>query len=224
MTTTTEEKVEKNEKPSESSTTSKEKVRAGEDVIKYAETNKEEKTAKKPAPQALKRDEKYVEGFDRTTGKVIRIPLAQVKALSRYIYVHNIFDQTPVIEHVRYKMICPGNSHVSVDIDETLFEDLRHLPQFRGHVHYNYVDGMLKNDPKKGGFYHRTFHASYPEWIRPEDVQSQAKALVSHYGIPDLSGIEKVLWPDFNGQVKRPSLGEEVKEEKTEEVQEDGEE
>jgi hypothetical protein len=223
MVEVTEEKVIKNAKSEETSSDTKDRIKAKDDVIGFAETH-EGQTAKAPAKKqekpALKKDEKYIEGWDRGTGNVIRIPLEQVTALSRYIYVHNIFDPTPVIEHVIYKAIAPGSRVVTFDIDEAMFEDLRQLAKFRGKVHYNYVDGTAKNDPKKGAFFHRTFHVNYPEWIKPEDVQTQAKAIVSHYGIPKLDGIEKVLWPDFDGQIKKASLSDDVKEE----VQEDGEE
>lgn len=223
MGTTTETPTVENKKQEELSKESKDKVRAGDDVIKYAETHEvEKKKPKAPAKPAEKKQTNMIEGFDRFSGKTVTIPLDSITALSRYIYVHNIFDPTPTVEAISFKAIAPGSRIVMMDIDEATFEDLRQLPKFKGRVHYNYVDNMAKNNPKKNLFYHRTFHANYPEWIKPEDVAAQAKATVSHYGIPDLSGIEKVLWPDFDGQIQKTSLSEnptDMSEEITDEVE-----
>lgn len=228
MTTEVQEKTTKTVKSEGAKNTTKEKVRADEDVIGFAETHelegkKEAKKGKaKSTPKEEPQEEKkeapkkksigIIKGTDRLTGKTIQMELDDITALSRYIYVHNIFDPTPVIEAVNYRAIAPGTTHVVMDIPEATFEDLRQLPRLKGHVHYDYVDGMLKNDPAKNMFYHRTFHTTYPEWIKPEDAKAQAKAIVSHYGIPDLSGIEKVLWPDFAGKIVKQSLSEDVPE------------
>lgn len=217
MTTTTKEKATKNDKPAEQENLAKEKARAGDDVIKYAETNKEEKASKaKPKKEPVPPN--MLRGFDRLTGKEIQVELDKVTAISRYIYVHNIFDPTPVIEHVIYKAIVPRTNVISMDIDEATFEDLRNHPKSTLKVYYNYVDGMAKNNPKKGSFMHRTYSVNYPEWIKPEDAKKQAQDIVSHYGIPDLSGIEKTLWPDFDGKIKKASLSDDV--EKTEGAEE----
>lgn len=217
----TEETIESSGTPSKNT---KEKTRAGEDVIKFAEDTKQdmptltsmmdkvlkEKFVKPTKPEKALTENKgpIVEGFNRATGKVIAVQKSLIKAVSRYIYVHNIYDPTPIIEAVIYKAI--GNfPEVSMDITEEQFEELRLDKQLAKHVHYNYVDGFAKNDPEKGGFYHGTYHTTYPEWIKPEDVKKQTDAIVSHYGIPDLSGIEKVLWPNYAGKVKKNSLAPE---------------
>lgn len=225
MTTMTEEKkptATKKGKAAVKESGKKEKVRAGENVIEYAETNHVEAPKEKaPTPKKAPVPPTMLRGFDRLTGKEVQVELSKVKAISRYIYVNNIFDPTPVIEAIVYKAIVPNTTIVVMDIDEATFEDLRNNPKSKLKVFYNYVDGMAKNDPKKNQFYHRTYSVKYPEWIKPEDVKKQTQDIVSHYGIPDLSGIEKTLWPDFDGRIKKKSLGavDEVDEE-TEEVEE----
>lgn len=224
MTTKVEEKVEdqgtKTAKSEGAKKKGKEKVRAADNVIGYAETNEVEKKApekveapkepKEKEEKAPKKKSEIIKGFDRLSGETIQMELDDITALSRYIYVHNLFDPKPIIEAVNYRAIAPGSRHVVMDISEAIFEDLRQLKKFKGRVHYNYVDGMLRNDPAKNMFYHRSFHVDYPEWIKPADAQAQAKAIVTHYGIPDLSGIEKVLWPDFKGKIVKQSLSEDV--------------
>lgn len=192
-----------------------EKTRAGEDVIKYAETHELEgidssqvKEKKKPKEEA-KSKEPFVKGVNRGTGKEVEVPLSTITSISRYIYVHNIFDPTPVIEHIQYKVIAPNTLYVTFDITEEVFNELVALPAYKGKVHYNYIDDMAKNDPAKNGFYHRTFSVKYPEWITPEDIQKQAQGIVSHYGVPNLTGIEKLLWPNFDGKIKKRSLSSE---------------
>lgn len=184
-----------------------EKVAAGDDVIKYAETH-DVTTTEAPKEKSAKKEPKArtIKGFHRGTGKEVEVNLANVSSISRYIYVHNIFDQTPVIEAIVYKAIMPGTAYVTMDITEELFEELRVDKGFKGKVHYNYVDGMSRNNPKNNSFFHQTFSVKYPEWIKPEDVTKQAQEIVSHYGVPDLSGIEKVLWPNFDGKVQKASL------------------
>lgn len=206
-------------------------VAAGEDIIKYAETHElegvtpQEGAPVPPSKPDKKKDDKpknqrLITGTDRGTGKEVQVEMSKITSISRYIYVHNIFDPTPVIEHIQYKAITPNTSHVIMDITEETFEELRQLPAYKGKVHYNYVDNMAKNDPTKNGFYHRTFSVNYPEWIKAEDVQKQAQGIVSHYGIPDLSGIEKLLWPNFDGKIQRQSLASDEIAETVEEQQE----
>lgn len=198
----------------EPSQESQEKVRAGEDVIKYAETHEleglEQKEQAKKAPKENgKPKERTLKGIHRGSGKEIEVPLSKVSSISRYIYVHNIFDPTPVIEHVQYKVIAPDTPYVTFDITEEAFLELEALPAYKGKIHYNYVDDMAKKNPDKNAFYHRTFSVNYPEWIKPEDAQKQAQGIVSHYGEPNLTGIEKLLWPNFDGKIQKQSLASE---------------
>lgn len=219
---TTEETTENSGTPSKST---KEKTRAGEDVIKFAEDTEQGAPSKQSKGVLVGGGEGWVkpnktvkpptenkgatvEGFNRSTGRVFAVQKSLLNALSRYIYVNNIYDPTPVIEAVVYKAI-GAFPEVTMDITEEQFEELRLDKQFAKRVHYNYVDGFAKNDPEKGGFYHKTYHVNYPEWIKPEDVKKQTDAIVSHYGVPDLSGIEKVLWPNYVGKVKKASLAPE---------------
>ncbi|MNQ53932.1 hypothetical protein D3C85_679850 [compost metagenome] len=187
----TEETATPSEETVENLSSGKEKVSAAEDVIKYAETHKEDVApapVAKPAPP-----EDFIQAIDSLSGKAILIRKDQITTLSRTFYVESIHTPQPIVLNKVYR--ASGTfREVVVKIEEDTFEQLRKSTGKK--VFYNYVSDFLTNDPARGQLLQRTYQVHYPEWIKMEDVLKQDQEATKYFGI-SLKGIEKHLFPEF---------------------------
>lgn len=191
-----------------------EKVSAAEDVIRYAETHKEDAA---PAALAPIKPGNFIEAIDSLSGRAIRVNIDTIASISRTIYVESIHTPQPIVLAVVYR-VSGAFREVVAKVDEDTFEMLRKKNTKK--AYFNYVSDFLTNDPARGQLLQRTYQVFYPEWIKMEDVLAHDQEAAKYFGVK-LTGIEKHLFPEIKVEKVKADPPAEPKKKKQAEPEEE---